>query len=140
MIVIDTSAIYALLDRRDRCHGAAVAWYRSSAEELVTSPLILAEVDHLAASRAGSAALRAFRQDVEAGAYTVDWWATAQQEMVAIARQYDDLGLSLADASLVAIAARRDTLSVATFDARHFRAIRPLRTGAVFRLPLLDSA
>ena len=134
MIVVDTSFAYALLDRRDQRHREAVDWYESDDVELATTPLVLAEIDHLAATRAGEAALAAFRRDVAAGAYVTEWWPTAAQEIVGVADRYADLELSLADASLVALAARLETTTVATFDHRHFRAVEPLSGGPAFVL------
>ncbi len=139
MIVLDTSAIYALLDRRDRHHREAVAWYRTVEEELATTPLVLAEADHLASTRAGPEAARAFRRDVRAGAYVVEWWPEAPGVCVEIAERYADLGIGLADASLVALADRLGTDRVATFDERHFRALRPLRGADRFRLLPADA-
>lgn len=138
MIVLDTSFAYALLDRRDERHDQAARWYRASDPEFVTTPLILAEIDHLAGSRAGARAQAAFRADLDSGAYEVDWWPGAIGEIVALARRYDDIGLGLADASLVALADRVQTTTLATFDERHFRAVRPTRGGSAFRLVPLD--
>ena len=75
-----------------------------------------------------------------AGAYRVSWWGDAAVQAAEIAQQYADLGVSLADASLVALAARLQTIEIATFDERHFRAIRPLWGGDAFRLLPLDEA
>lgn len=138
MIVLDTSVIYALLDRRDARHDEARAWYGVIDEELITTPLVLGEADHLAAIRGGDEALRAFRADVAAGAYLVDWWPTAAREAAELADRYGDLGLGLTDASLVVLAARVDSVDVATFDERHFRVVRPLARGDAFRLLPLD--
>lgn len=118
--------LYGLLDRRDGRHAESVAWYRDVAVELVTTPLVLAEVDHLATARAGPAAVRAFRDDVRAGAYLVEWWRSAVDEAIDIAGRYADLAIGLTDASLVALAARVETTEIATFDERHFRGVRPL--------------
>lgn len=139
MIVVDSSLIYALLDRRDQRHTEAHAWYEQTADRLVTTPLVLAEVDYFAI-RGGSSAAAAFYADIRAGAYDVEWWPTAAQELAEIAFHYVDLELGLADASLVALAARLDTLDVATFDERHFRAVRPLRGGEAFNLLPRDAA
>ncbi len=139
MIVVDTSLVYALLDARDRRHGEAVAWYESEDADLATTPLVLAEIDHLAATRAGEAALEAFRRDIAAGAYFLEWWPAAAREIVAIANRYRDLRLSLADASLVALAARIETTTIATFDHRHFRAVRPLSGGPAFIVAPADT-
>ena len=139
MIVVDTSFVYALLDARDRRHAEAAGWYTGVDEELLTTPLVLAEVDHLAATRAGAPARQAFRRDVAAGAYSVEWWPAAGRETVEIAERYRDLALSLTDASLVAVAARAGTVAVATFDDRHFRAVRPLRAAPAFTLLPADA-
>jgi len=107
--------------------GEAAAWYSACQDELATTPMVLAEVDQLAAARAGRAAVRAFRHDAASGAYLVEWWDSAVREAVGIAERYRDLGPSLTDASLVALAARLDTTFIATFDERHFRAMAPIR-------------
>ena len=125
MIVVDSSFLYALLDARDNNPASATTWYRGVDDELATSPLVLSEVDHLAA-RAGAAALDAFRRDVLDDAYFVDWWPGAPRTIVGIADRYRDLGLDLTDASLVAVAGRSETTLIATFDERHFRAVKPL--------------
>ena len=134
MIVVDTSLIYALLDRRDAYHDTAVRWYEGTQDELVTTPLVLAEADHLARRRAGERAARAFRRDLAAGAYGVEWWPTAASDAVGVADRYQDLGISLTDASLVALAARIGTVAIATFDERHFRAMRPLGPAQAFEI------
>lgn len=138
MIVLDTSFLYALLDRRDGRHAEAAEWYRDVDDQLATSPLVLAEVDYLAA-RASRALRGAFRRDVAAGAYHVSWWETAATESVQTAERYTDLGPSLADASLVALAAYLETTLIATFDERHFRAMQPLRGARAFTLLPLDA-
>ena len=138
MIVLDTSVIYALLDAADSRHRLAREWYESLDEELVTTPLVLAEADHLATTRGGSRAVRAFRADVRAGAYLIEWWPGAARSAAELADQYAGLGIGLTDASLVVLAARVGSVDIATFDERHFRAIRPMRGADAFRLLPLD--
>jgi predicted nucleic acid-binding protein len=138
VIVADTSVIVALLDRVDERHELTRAWLERTKPALITVPPILAEVDFLAASRGGQGMRAAFREDVIAGAYHVDWWNEAPVQAAKTAHQYTDLGVSLADGSLVALAARLQTTEVATFDERHFRAMRPL-WGDAFRLLPLDA-
>jgi predicted nucleic acid-binding protein len=138
VIVADTSVIFALLDRVDERHDLTRAWFERTKPSLTTVPPVLAEVDFLAASRGGQKMRAAFREDVIAGAYQVDWWDGAAVQAAKTAQQYADLGVSLADGSLVALAARLETTEVATFDERHFRAMRPL-WGDAFRLLPLDT-
>jgi predicted nucleic acid-binding protein len=139
LIVADSSFVYALLDPADARHREASAWYPSNTDDLATTPLVLCEVDYLADAHAGRAARDAFRRDVAAGAYVIEWWPTAAAEAVEIAERYGDLGVSLTDASLVALADRLETTRLATFDDRHFRAMRPLHRGAAFTLLPLDA-
>ncbi len=139
MIVIDTSVIYALLDAADDRHTLAAAWYATVDEDLATTPLVIAEADHLAMTRGGSTAVQAFHADVRAGVYGIEWWPEAAALAVDVVARYADLGVGLADASLVALASRLDTTMIATFDERHFRAMRPLRGGTAFRLLPIDA-
>ena len=139
MIIADTSVIFALLDGSDADHQRVAAWYQAADPTFVTTPLVLAEVDHLAGARAGAAAQRAWRADLSAGAYAIEWWDDAAKSSAAIADQYQDLGIGLTDASLVALGERLGTVDVATLDERHFRAIRPRRGGPAFRLLPADA-
>lgn len=139
MIVLDTSVLYALLDAADRRHREAVAWYRHLDDELATTPLVLAEADHLAAARLGRRAVRALRSDIRAGAFSIEWWPGAAAESARLAEAHHELSIGLTDASLVALAARVPTVEIATFDERHFRAVRPVRGGPAFRLLPADA-
>jgi len=139
VIVVDASVAYALLDERDAGHEAARSWYDRPHRDLLTTPLVLAEVDHLAAARLGSAARSAFLGDIDRGGYYVAWWSSAVADSVQITQRYLDLGVSLTDASLVALAARLETTSIATFDERHFRAIQPLTGEPAFTLLPVDA-
>jgi predicted nucleic acid-binding protein len=138
VIILDTSVLYALLDGRDRRHTVAAAWYERLDAELATTPLVLAETDHLVRARLGPVATRSFLADVRAGAIEVRWWPTAAGDAATVADRYADHGVSLTDASLVALAHQLRTLDIATFDERHFRVLRPLDGGAAFRLVPTD--
>jgi hypothetical protein len=134
LIVIDTSAILAFMNSNDTHHARVSAWLASEEEDLATTPLVIAEVDHLIAARGGPAASSALRTDLVAGAYLVQWWPGALKSAVDIAERYASSGVGLTDASLVALAQQLDTIDVATLDERHFRTLRPLSGGDAFRL------
>jgi predicted nucleic acid-binding protein len=53
--------------------------------------------------------------------------------------RYADLHVSLADASIVVLANRHDTLDVLTLDERHFRVLRG-QGGSPFRLLPADAS
>jgi uncharacterized protein len=139
VIVVDTSVIVAYMNSADDAHGVVASWFDDVDDDLATTPLIVAEVDHLVGVRGTPAALTALRSDLAAGAYLVEWWPGAIASAVNVAERYSDMGLGLADASLVALAGRLETTEVATLDERHFRAVRPLVGGKAFRLLPADA-
>jgi uncharacterized protein len=128
------------MDRRDAKHDLVHEWMQTQEQELVTTPLVVAELDHLATRRGGVDAARTMREDFDSGGYIVEWWPTAIHETVAIARRYASMELGLTDASLVALAARLPTITIATLDERHFRAVKPLSGGDAFTLLPADAA
>lgn len=139
MIIVDTSIVVAYMNAADDRHAAVAGWLDDADEDLATTPLIIAEVDHLVGARGGPTARQALHRDLAAGAYMVEWWPGAIAAVVKIAERYADTGLGLADASLVALAERLGTIEVATIDERHFRAVRPLAGGRAFRLLPADA-
>ncbi len=126
MIVLDTSVVLAFMDRRDSYHDAVVSWMQADDHELATTPLVVAELDHLVFRQGGLAAARALREDLDSGAYLLEWWPDAIHETIALARRHESMQLGLTDASLLALAARLRTTSIATLDERHFRAVKPV--------------
>jgi predicted nucleic acid-binding protein len=137
LIVIDTSVVLAFMDGRDTNHELVRAWIDTVREELVTTPLVVAELDHLVSRQGGGRAAAALREDLRDGAYQVEWWPAAIHEAIAAAEQHHSMGLGLTDASLVALAARLQTTTIATLDERHFRALEPVSgTGAFTLLPM----
>jgi len=134
VIVVDTSVIVAHMNGADADHAAVCAWLDDKPDEMVTTPLVIAETDYLVMTWGGSSAARALREDLTAGAYLVEWWPNAITGAVEVADRYADHDLALTDASLVALAAHVSTISIGTLDERHFRAIRPLTGGDAFRL------
>jgi predicted nucleic acid-binding protein len=134
LIVVDSSAIIAYMNSADKHHAEVAEWLHAEDDDLATTPLILAEADHLAAAHGGRTAAKALRADLLAGAYFVQWWPEALGASVRVAERYADTDLGLADASLVVLAQRLKTVAIATLDERHFRAVRPLAAGNAFRL------
>jgi predicted nucleic acid-binding protein len=139
VIVVDTSIVVAYMNAADDYHATVAGWLDGADEDLATTPLIIAEVDHLVGARGGPTARQALHRDLAAGAYLVEWWPGAIAAVVKIAERYADTGLGLADASLVALAERLGTIDIATLDERHFRAVRPLAGGKAFRLLPADA-
>lgn len=139
MIVLDTSMVLAFMDRRDTNHEHVRKWMQAQERELVTTPLVVAELDHLVSRQGGPAAARALREDLDNGAYLIEWWPTALHDTIAHAKSHESMELGLTDASLLALAAHLQTTDVATLDERHFRALKPTSGGEAFTLLPADA-
>lgn len=113
-VVIAADFVLAVVRRGHPRHRDAVALVETLDEDLVTSPLVLSDIDHAVADATGAEAQQAVWRDFERGAYSVRWWADALKETLAIARRHP--GADLAAASLVAVSGRVNTRRIATFD------------------------
>jgi uncharacterized protein len=105
---------------RDTSHERVRRFIEMLDDDLVTSPLAVAEMDRIAAGL-GLDFNRGLWEDLRSGAYAVRWWADAMVETIAIADTHPEIGLT--DASLVALAARLRTDRIATLDLDHFRSL-----------------
>jgi uncharacterized protein len=125
VIVADTGAVLALLDRDDRHHAAVREVYEQRPNDWLLPWAILPEVDYLVASELGAHAQDSFLADVADGAFAVEY---GKPEDVArahvIARKYGALRLGLVDAVVMAVAERLRAEAIATLDLRHFGAVK----------------
>lgn len=131
--------LYTATDTADPDHGAAVSTLSTWNGELVVSAFVATEADYLIRTRLGVDAELAFLDDL-GDAYRVDTLdARGLSTAADVCRRYRDLELGLADASMIVLADRWSTTTLATFDERHFRAVTPLAGGS-FRLLPADAA
>jgi uncharacterized protein len=138
IVVADTSGIIAASDRK-AAESAACRNVLQEAGTVVISPLVLAEVDHLAKARFGSLARATIIDFVLAQARQLRFQIPETSiEILDAARmiqkQYSGLDLDLADAVNVGLAAQYRTDAILTLDRRDFRAIRPLTAHEWFRV------
>ena len=124
MIVADTGAIVALIDRDDAHHKKFLELYKEDPFEWLLPWAILPEVDYLLSKFVGVGAEQAFVSDIANGSFRTDWGA--DQDLLRadeLNRQYQDLGLGLVDTIVMAIAERTRAEAIATTDERHFGAV-----------------
>lgn len=139
MIVLDTSFVVALLRQRDARNREAADFYAKAEGGFTTTPLVLTEIDYMLHTRSSSVVVEAFYREVRAGSFGVEWWPKLDVRAAEVAERYAEIGLGLADASLVALAGELETTRIATFDERHFRALAPLSGGSSFTLLPADA-
>lgn len=131
VVIADTSGLLAAADSGHPAAEGANA-VLDTAGLVVVSPVLLAELDHLARREFGED--RAFELldrigrwaregRVDLPAVTADTLSVAQQ----VRSQYRALAVDLADAINVVIADQYQTNAVLTLDRRDFRTLRPLR-------------
>lgn len=138
IVVAGTSGIIAASDRNARESVACQSVLRE-AGAVIVSPLVLAEVDHLAKARFGTHA-RTIIIDFILGQTRQSRFQIPPVglELLGVARlvqqRYASLDLDLADAVNVALAADYRTDVILTLDRRDFRAIHPLTPHKWFRL------
>jgi predicted nucleic acid-binding protein len=133
-IFVDTSALYALIDRNDAHHPAARAMVEKHVRNgrmLVTTDYIVTETINLANARGGTQVARRVLDLVEQSvALRIEWIGTERFAAAkAYFRKHDDHGYSFTDCTSF-VTMRELRLASAFTTDRHFRA-------AGFQVPLL---
>ena len=135
-LILDAGPLVAMADRRDPRQAEVEQLLGAEDGALVIPAPVSAEIDHLLGSRVGREARRAFLGDLAEGRFRVECLEPPEYAtVVELARRYADLDVGLADLSVVVLASRFGTARIATFDERHFRALRPIAGGAFTLLP-----
>jgi predicted nucleic acid-binding protein len=122
MVLADTGALVALLDRRERFHAWAVEQIRTIRPPLVTCEAVLAELCFLLSDFPKG--VESVRDNLESGAWAIDFSLKAEQERVfALMGVYSDKPMSLADGCLVRMSEMRAYSRIFTLD-RDFQVYR----------------
>jgi hypothetical protein len=136
LIVLDSGALFAALVDTEVHHEACRDVLLGETPPLLLSPFVLCELDYLIATSVGVDVELDLLDDVARGAYQLERFSEAD---IADARRtiarYRDLGVGLADASVVVLAERHGTDRILTLDERHFRALSTPSGGAFTLLP-----
>jgi len=134
--LVDTGAVVALVNRADRHHAVAAAWFRDFRGQLLTTDAVVTETAYVLAASPPHrrAALLWFERARVAGLLRVepvhDYAAIA-----AILDRYATLPCDFADATLIALAEQERVAAIATIDQRDFSVYR-LRRRQRFRILL----
>jgi predicted nucleic acid-binding protein len=125
VILVDTSGLLAALGADQSQHEAAAKALLKAEGPRVLSPFVLAELDYLVSRARGVRGELQLLAEVSKGAYDlVPFDANDVEQASQVVARYHDLGIGLADASLVVLSRRFGCLDVLTLDERHFRVLR----------------
>jgi predicted nucleic acid-binding protein len=131
VITLDTSGLYALLNRSDSHHQRVRAALDAEAEPWIVPAGILAEVAWMTETNLSLEALDKLLLDLETGGYTLDCGEDDFRRIRELVWRYADLPLGFADSAVIACAERSGG-RVLTTDRRDFDVVaRGERTIAV---------
>jgi uncharacterized protein len=135
-LILDTGPLLAALDANDPDHRRCAELIERAREDLVVPTLVLAELDYWCLERLDANAWLVFLEDLRDGAYRIEHPSDRDLNRCReLQSRYEDLGLGIVDASIVALAERLGAERVATLDHRHFSVVRPEHVEALTLLP-----
>ncbi len=124
-MLVDSCGLLAALSPDQRSHKDCAKVLTKNKGLLFLSPFVLAELDYLVTKLAGIPKELTLLREVERGAYDLAPFELADIKRAReIIEQYSDLGIGLADASIVVLSEKQNVLDLLTLDHRHFRALR----------------
>lgn len=128
MVVCDTGPLVALSNERDEHYLTANNLFRDlhmAGETVLVPPTVLAEVCYWLNKHGGPDVEAAFLDAVADGTFAlVDLTSIDIGRMAELVRTFASFPLGGTDASVIAVAERLGVQEIATFDRRHFAAIR----------------
>jgi uncharacterized protein len=136
VLIVDTGVLVAVGDEADRYYEPCRDLLETDLGPLVTNALVVAETAYMLRRGLGGVAELALLEMIREGTLIAvnllpeDWDRVAE-----LVERYDDLGLGVTDASVIAMAERLGASRVATLDRAHFRVVRPRHIPAFELLP-----
>lgn len=135
-LICDTGPLLAAIDRDDPDHQSCAGLISETTENLIVPGLVLAELDYWCSKLGLRDAWLVFLDDVDAGAWRIAWPLDRDLRRAReLEDQYEDLGLGVVDASIIALAERLGEDKIASLDRRHLGAVRPAHVSAFRLLP-----
>lgn len=119
---LDTSAIYALVNRKDRDHLRVKKAFTADIGPYLVPAGILAEIAYLLEQRLGAVVLNAFIDDLVAGRFSLFCGEETMPRVGELVKRFADLPLGFSDAAVIACAEQHGG-KVLTFDVRDFSVV-----------------
>jgi predicted nucleic acid-binding protein len=136
VLIVDAGPLYAAAATEDRNHQRSIDLLSRAERPLLVPALVVTEVCYLLSDRIGPHAELAFSRSIADGELIVEPVLDSEWARIAgLTEEYLDLPLGVVDASVVALAERYRTRSIATLDHRHFSVVRPKHASGFNLLP-----
>ena len=136
MLIVDAGPLYAAAARSDNHHAVCEELLANATGPLVVPELVVSEVAYLLGDRVSAQAEIVFGQSIADGLLSIEPVLDSEWSRITeLMKQYADLPLGMADASLVALAERHRVSEIATLDHRHFSVVRPRHVASFTLLP-----
>ena len=138
MIIADTGFFFALGNRQDKFHQKAKQCLQRLEEPIITTYPVIIEASYLLAERCNQSIQFKFLEQFIQGRVNIFSLEIHHLERcLGLMKQYADLPMDLADASLVVVAEELDEARILTTDQRDFSIYR-FHTVKVFNNILLS--
>ena len=138
MIIADTGFFFALGNRQDKFHQKAKQCLQRLEEPIITTYPVIIETSYLLAERCNQSIQFKFLEQFIQGRVNIFSLEIHHLERcLGLMKQYADLPMDLADASLVVVAEELDEARILTTDQRDFSIYR-FHTVKVFNNILLS--
>lgn len=138
MILIDSGAFYALVDKNDRNHAGAKKFYEKVIEKktLYTSLPILTETWLLTNARLGSYFANRLWASVSKGIFEIlELERNDLENALNIENKYPKAGFSFVDSTCFALCEKYKIFKVFTYDRKHFGIYKPSFSSSLELLP-----
>jgi predicted nucleic acid-binding protein len=135
-VLLDTSVLYALVDRDEELHQACSAGIAQEQEAFIIPAPVLTEITHLLNRRFGVAMEVDFLRNLLESDWAIEPMNRSDfGRALELLDQFASANLGFVDAGTVAIAERLDVKRIYTLDRRDFPLVRPTHTPAFELLP-----
>jgi uncharacterized protein len=136
VLIVDSGPLYAAASTSDRHHRRCMDLLSEADRPILVPALVVTEVAYFLGNRIGPHAEVAFARSIADAELVVEPVLDADwSRIVALMERYVDARLGVVDASVVALAERKEIDVIATLDHRHFAVVRPSHVGAFSLLP-----
>jgi predicted nucleic acid-binding protein len=139
VVIVDAGIFVAAAFPNDRHHEVCAEFLRAPGDELAVSDVVVGEVCHFFKRSAHQPRpeVTFLRWLADGAVRPLAPTAGDYSRMADLVKQYADLPLGAADASVVALAERLGVARIATVDRRDFAVVRPRHVDAFELVPAL---